>query len=117
MKYFLFGVSFSDANTGTAVGSGGTILRTTNGGTNWDTQTSGTESDLSRVSFTDADNGAAVGQFGTILRTTDGGSHGRRSKVEPPSCSPAFRLPIPTTESPSALLERSSGPQMEVTPG
>ena len=28
----LLAVSFTDANTGTAVGSGGTILRTTNGG-------------------------------------------------------------------------------------
>jgi hypothetical protein len=29
---WLNGVSFTDANTGTAVGSGGTILRTTDGG-------------------------------------------------------------------------------------
>jgi photosystem II stability/assembly factor-like uncharacterized protein len=28
----LFGVAFTDANTGTAVGDGGTILRTTDGG-------------------------------------------------------------------------------------
>ena len=31
----LWGVSFTDANTGTAVGGSGTILRTTNGGVAW----------------------------------------------------------------------------------
>ena len=39
----LFGVSFTDANTGTAVGQNGTITRTTNGGSSWITQTSGTQ--------------------------------------------------------------------------
>jgi len=66
-------VSFSDANTGTAVGSGGTILRTTNGGATWNLQSSGTTQALYAVSFTDANNGTAVGLFGTILRTTTGG--------------------------------------------
>jgi hypothetical protein len=32
---FLTGVSFTDANAGTAVGSDGAILRTTSGGTTW----------------------------------------------------------------------------------
>ena len=38
----LSGVSFTDANTGTAVGDHGTILRTTNGGASWTAQSSGT---------------------------------------------------------------------------
>ena len=67
------GVSFINANTGTAVGCSGTILRTTNGGTNWTSQTSGTTNCLCDVSFTDANNGTAVGDDGTILRTTNGG--------------------------------------------
>jgi photosystem II stability/assembly factor-like uncharacterized protein len=71
----LRGVSFSDANNGTAVGQLGTILRTTDGGANWVQQTSGTTNELRCVSFTDADNGTVVGQFGTILRTTDGGAN------------------------------------------
>src|SRR5205823_14888414 len=70
-----WGVSFTDANTGTIVGGAGLILRTTDGGNNWIPQASGTESDLLRVSFTNTNNGTAVGQVGTILRTTDGGSH------------------------------------------
>jgi photosystem II stability/assembly factor-like uncharacterized protein len=70
----LRGVSFTDANTGTAVGNVGTILRTTNGGATWTSQSSGTTNHLTGVSFTDANTGTAVGEFGTILRTTNGGA-------------------------------------------
>ena len=58
---------------GWAVGNYGTIIKTTNGGTTWDTQTSGTTEDLLGVSFTNANNGTVVGLNGTILRTTNGG--------------------------------------------
>ncbi len=43
----------SPTATGTAVGSGGTILRTTDGGSSWVGQTSGTTNWLYGVSFTD----------------------------------------------------------------
>ena len=71
----LYGVSFTDSNNGTTVGSAGTILRTTDGGQNWVTQTSGITQWLYGVSFTDSNNGTAVGEGGTILRTTDGGQN------------------------------------------
>ena len=61
-------------NNGTIVGHGGTILRTTNGGTNWTPQTSGTTKELNGVFFTDINSGIVVGEFGTILRTTDAGT-------------------------------------------
>ena len=70
----LFQVYFTDANIGTAVGFRGTILRTTDGGATWTSQTSGTSYYLSGVSFIDANNGIAVGFYGTIVRTTDGGA-------------------------------------------
>ena len=70
---WLYGVSFTDSDNGTAVGRNGTILRTTNGGTTWTSQTSGTTEQLEGVSFTDSDNGTAVGLNGKILRTTNGG--------------------------------------------
>jgi photosystem II stability/assembly factor-like uncharacterized protein len=70
----LWSVSFADADTGTAVGSSGSILRTINGGTSWTAQSSGTTNSLRGVSFTDANNGTAVGVSGTILRTTNGGT-------------------------------------------
>ncbi len=67
-------VSFTDADTGTAVGWHGTILRTTDGGATWVSQSSGTTNVLQSVSFTGAQTGTAVGWFGTIVRTTDGGA-------------------------------------------
>ena len=57
----LRGVSFVDPEHGWAVGTGGTILATVDGGASWSAQTSGTSSGLSGVSFVDADHGWAVG--------------------------------------------------------
>jgi len=50
------------------------IIRTTDGGSTWISQSSGTEKFLYGVSFIDANTGTAVGEFGSILRTTNGGS-------------------------------------------
>ena len=57
---YLNDVKFINTTTGWAVGNAGTILRTTNGGTNWTSQTSGTTNDLYAVSFTDANNGTLL---------------------------------------------------------
>src|SRR5262245_15028625 len=75
-------VSFADASNGTAVGEGGTILRTTDGGAHWTIQTSGYEGtgmSLFAVSFTDANTGVAGGWHlsngsAAVVRTTDGGN-------------------------------------------
>ena len=67
-------MTFIDGTTGTSVGASGTILRTTDGGSTWGNQNSGTTSQLNEVVFTDANTGTAVGEGGTILRTTDGGN-------------------------------------------
>lgn len=72
--YHLYAVSFTDANTGTAVGEYGTILRTTDGGATWVGQWASTRRHLYGVAFTDANTGLAVGQGGVILKTTDGGT-------------------------------------------
>ncbi|MFQ6615154.1 MAG: carboxypeptidase regulatory-like domain-containing protein [Fidelibacterota bacterium] len=71
----LSSVYFVDDMTGWAAGAGGTILHTTNGGTDWVAQSSGagTTIDLS-ITFVDASTGYAVGSGGIILKTTDGGS-------------------------------------------
>ncbi len=70
----LYGASFADANTGTATGDNGTIIRTTDGGNSWVIQSSGTTNTLYGVSFTDVNHGTAVGASGTVLRTIDGGN-------------------------------------------
>jgi photosystem II stability/assembly factor-like uncharacterized protein len=66
-------VFFLNANTGWAVGDGGVILYTTNGGTNWTAQTSGTTNNLREVFFVNSTTGIIVGDFSTILRTVDAG--------------------------------------------
>lgn len=66
-------VFFFNANTGTAVGMGGTILHTIDGGLTWICQSSGITNDLNGVFFVDAKNGIVAGD-GIILSTTDGGN-------------------------------------------
>lgn len=71
----LSSVDFEDNSTGWAIGWYHTIIKTTNGGTNWAQQTSGTTNYLESVEFTDNSNGWVVGSGGIILRTTNGGTN------------------------------------------
>lgn len=70
----LYAVSFADSLVGTAVGAGGTIIRTTDGGLHWITQTSGTTGALRGIIQVDTDTAIAVGDSAGILRTTTGGN-------------------------------------------
>lgn len=70
----LNGVYFASNTTGIVVGQSGTILRTTNGGSNWSNVTSGTSVHLFAVYFINGNTGWVVGDVGVILRTTNGGS-------------------------------------------
>src|SRR3972149_3119304 len=56
-----------------AVGDFGTVIKSTNGGSNWFHLQTPTTANLHGVSFSDANNGAAVGDAGLILTTSDGG--------------------------------------------
>ena len=69
----LRGVQFIDASRGWAVGDGGTIITTANGGTTWNSGYSTTSADLHAISFADAEHGWAVGAGGAIQATTDAG--------------------------------------------
>ncbi len=70
----LNGVFFqSDGRTGCVVGNSGEILTTTDAGTTWTHQTSGTIFNLNAVWFVSALEGWAVGSSGTALHTLDGG--------------------------------------------
>ncbi|MBK7174255.1 MAG: hypothetical protein IPH84_13705 [Bacteroidales bacterium] len=66
-------VVFPDANTGYAVGTRGTIIKSSDGGNNWSVLTSGTTFGLNAVYFIDSNTGFAVGDGGTILKTINGG--------------------------------------------
>ena len=70
---------FADARLGWAVGEGGTILATHDGGASWARQRSGTEY-LRGVHFADTRLGWAVGEGGTILATHDGGASWARQR-------------------------------------
>ena len=74
-------VFFLNADTGYAVGwnnhtmgVGGTMIKTVNGGSTWDTLNIGTTNGLTSVYFTDSDTGYAAGVAGTIIKTTNGGA-------------------------------------------
>lgn len=68
-------VFFVNSNTGFAVGSSGTIIKTTNGGTNWFTLQSGVSQMLNSVYFSSTTTGWVCGTGGTIRKTTNGGTN------------------------------------------
>jgi len=98
------GITFPAATSGFAVGAGGRILHSTDNGTTWDDQTSGTTVTLHDVAFAnDALRGITVGDGGVILSTTNGG--------EPtPTPSPT---PTPT---PTPSITPSVTPNPTITP-
>jgi len=69
----LFGVHFVSADTGYVVGDGGFIQVTTNGGSNWTTQTSPVTSTLNKIYFPTNKIGYIAGAAGVILKTITGG--------------------------------------------
>jgi|AntAceMinimDraft_16_1070373.scaffolds.fasta_scaffold04606_3 photosystem II stability/assembly factor-like uncharacterized protein len=76
----LYSVFFTDSDTGYAVGGSGggeaaIILKTTNGGSNWTSQTNPSNFRLYSVYFTNTNTGYAVGDQGIILKTIDGGTN------------------------------------------
>jgi photosystem II stability/assembly factor-like uncharacterized protein len=70
---YLYDLEFVSADTGWVVGQGGTILKTTDGGTNWIQQNSNTTKNLYSVSFIDHQNGWVGGEDGVLVKTSDGG--------------------------------------------
>jgi len=69
-------VIFIDESIGWVAGFAGTIIKTTNGGNIWFSQSTGTDSHLFDIDFIDEYNGIAVGfsgSTGAIIQTKDGG--------------------------------------------
>ncbi|MGD0946988.1 MAG: glycosyl hydrolase, partial [Candidatus Binatia bacterium] len=69
----LFGVAAVDGSTAWAVGDLGLILATTDGGTNWNEQSSNVSDPIYGVTFVNADFGWAVSDRGGIIATQTGG--------------------------------------------
>lgn len=66
-------VFFINGNTGSVVGLGGTIRKTTNAGTNWITQTAVADH-LYGIHYVNANTGYVCGNDGHISKTIDGGN-------------------------------------------
>lgn len=64
-----------DATSGYAVGSGGRIWKTTDGGNNWELYDAATIQAFSSVDFIDNLNGIVSGNGGQIWKTNDGGAN------------------------------------------
>jgi photosystem II stability/assembly factor-like uncharacterized protein len=65
-----------DTNVCYAVGPAGTIVKTTDGGSNWQQQISGTQFSLRKIFCTDQNTCYAVGDSGIVLKTSNGGITG-----------------------------------------
>ena len=72
----LYDVYFINTQTGWACGDNGTIVKTTNGGTNWFGQTSGVITQLRTIHFVDSNIGyCSGGGGGYIQKTLNGGNN------------------------------------------
>jgi len=72
----LFGLYFTDKNTGFTCGERGLLLKTEDGGINWkEMPTTGTKMWLYGITFRDSLNGFAVGESETVIKTNDGGKN------------------------------------------
>ncbi len=67
-------VVFPSSAIGFAVGNSGTVLKTTNAGTDWNVLSSGSTADLRAVCFVNEKTGWIGGTLGTIKKTNDGGA-------------------------------------------
>ncbi len=70
----LYEVHFRGSNLGTAVGAGGKIVQTPNGGQSWFQTSSGTNIDLHGVDFANNSIGIIVGNGGLMLRSVNAGA-------------------------------------------
>jgi photosystem II stability/assembly factor-like uncharacterized protein len=66
-------IKFADVNSGWVCGLNGKIMHSTNGGSGWSEQISGTASTLNEVFMVNSAIGYIAGQNGVILKTTNGG--------------------------------------------
>ncbi len=71
-------VEFTNEKTGYAAGDIGSILKTTDGGKNWEKLSSGTDNNIHKIKFLNTGNGIAAGKNGVLMRTTDGGRNWKK---------------------------------------
>lgn len=77
-------VFFPSKRVGYAVGYGGYVAKTVDGGKHWQSHDIGVSSPLLGLYFFDEQRGLAVGEMGVVLRTGDGGKTWERSSYPRP---------------------------------
>ena len=77
----IYSITFIDQNIGYIAGTGGLIMKSTDGGTNWIEQNSGVTTTLWDVEFVNSDTGFVAGASGTILYTNNGGINWTQSNL------------------------------------
>jgi hypothetical protein len=104
----LYAVSFpAYSDTGFAVGSGGTIIATTNSGASWTPQTSGTSLTLLGLAMTDTTHGWASGLRGTMVHTP----------VAAVTTPPGMGIPVPAAGAATAVGSGSAVPLLLILCG
>src|SRR5579862_7991989 len=79
----LWGVKYLTSQKIIAVGTGGTIIRSTDDGVTWTSLWSQSATNFWAVSFPDSMHGVVVGDSGIVLTTTDGGTSWTKIIVNP----------------------------------
>ena len=79
----LYAISFASQQVGWAVGQGGTVLRSANGGESWGRVAGPTAEDLVRVRARSAESAEVATRSGVIFRTTDGAATWTRIETNP----------------------------------
>jgi photosystem II stability/assembly factor-like uncharacterized protein len=77
-------ISFINDNTGFAAGSIGTMLKTTNGGLNWNAVNVNTQRDIWKIFFATLTTVYACGDSGLVLKSTDLGSTWNQVNINTP---------------------------------
>lgn len=80
----LYDIEFLNRNTGWALGDGGTVIKTTNGGVNWiNSPNPATGRPLSSIHIVDSNTIYFVGWFETVVKTTNGGANWTMIRAAP----------------------------------
>ncbi|MDO1451722.1 YCF48-related protein, partial [Rhodocytophaga aerolata] len=79
----LYDIFFVSSTKGFSVGDFGKLLKTEDGGQNWQDVKHCTYGSYSKIKFTSASLGYATGSWGSMMKTTDGGENWQR--LQPPT--------------------------------
>jgi photosystem II stability/assembly factor-like uncharacterized protein len=109
----LTSVAFSTASIGVAVGSGGTILRTVDGGVSWSNVAGGTTADLRTVAFSGNGKGVITGENGLLFT----GDHGATWAATFPGDNGVCCLAVAYADAATAVVSYRDGFLRSITGG